>query len=315
MTTMRAVRIHAYGGPDVLKYEDAPRPEPAPGEVLVRVHAASVNPFDWKVRAGYLSAFVPYQFPLILGWDISGVVEAVADDVTDLAVGDAVFGRPDVMRGGGYAEYVAVRATELVRKPATLDHRQAAATPQAALSAWRCLFDAAQLSAGQTVLIHGAAGGVGIFAVQLAKWRGARVIGTASAENRDFLLKLGADEVIDYNTTRFEDVVHDVDVVLDTIGGDTLQRSWGVLKPGGILVSLVEPPSAETAAAHGVRAAMAQATSDPATLSAISDLIGSGRIKPVVSVVFPLHRAAEAHALSEGMHVRGKIVLDVVGRT
>ena len=199
MTTMRAVRIHAYGGADVLRYEDAPRPEVSAGEVLVRVYAASVNPFDWKVRAGYLAGFLPYQLPFILGWDVSGVIEAVGPEVSDLAVGDAVFGQANIIRGGAYAEYAIMRASEVVRKPETLDHIQAAATPQAALSAWRCLIDGAELSEGQSVLIHGAAGGVGTFAVQVAKLRGARVIGTASANNRDMLLSLGADEVIDYN--------------------------------------------------------------------------------------------------------------------
>jgi len=248
MTTMKAVRMHEYGDPEVLKYEDAPRPEPASGEVLVRVYAAAVNPVDWKVRAGYTKGFLNYTLPLIPGWDLSGVVESVGAGVVDWKAGDEVYSRPDISRNGAYAEYIAVKGSELGRKPRSLDHVNSAAIPLAALTAWQALFDAAGLSAGQRVLVHAAAGGVGTFAVQLARWKGAYVIGTASERNHAFLRELGADETIDYTKTPFETAVRDVDVVLDTMAGETRQRSWQVLKKGGILVSILGAPSAEDAA-------------------------------------------------------------------
>ena len=248
MESMKAVRIHNYGGPEVLKFEDAPAPQPGPGEVLVRIHAAAVNPVDWKVRAGRLKERIQYPLPLIPGWDFSGVVEATGPGVTRLKKGDEVYARPDIARNGAYAEYIVAKESEVAFKPKSVDHVQAAAIPLAALTAWQALFDTAGLKAGQKVLIHGAAGGVGSFAVQLAKRKGAHVIGTASGRNQSFLRELGVDEAIDYEKTGFEDVVHDVDVVLDTIGGDTQNRSWKVLKKGGILVSIISPPSAEEAA-------------------------------------------------------------------
>jgi NADPH:quinone reductase-like Zn-dependent oxidoreductase len=255
METMKAVRIHSYGGPEVLKYEQAPRPKSAPGEVLIRVHAAGVNPVDWKIRQGYFKGRVDYSLPLILGWDLSDVAEATGSGVAGLQEGDEVYSRPDIARDGAYAEHIVVRETEVALKPEPIDHIHAAAIPLAALTAWQSLFDAAGLSAGQKVLIHAGAGGVGSFAVQLARWKGAHVIGTASKRNHELVRNLGAAETIDYETTRFENVVHEVDVVFDTIGGDTQKRSWQVLKKGGVLVSIVGPPSAEEAAAHGVRQA------------------------------------------------------------
>src|SRR6185369_6723311 len=205
MATMKAVRIHSYGGPEVLVYEDAPRPEAAAGEVLIRVHAAGVNPLDWKVRAGYVQEWLQHQFPLIPGWDVAGIVEAVGRGVEQFRPGDAVYGLLDISKNGAYAEYVAAPARSLARKPATVDHVKAAAVPIAALTAWQALFDVARLAAGQTVLVHAAAGGVGHFAVQLAKWQGARVVGTASAANASFVKELGAAQVIDYQSTRFEE--------------------------------------------------------------------------------------------------------------
>lgn len=317
MTTMKAVRMHAYGDLDVLRYEDAPKPTPAAGEVLIRVHAAGINPVDWKVRRGYLKQMIPYTMPLILGWDVSGTIEAVGPGRTDFAVGDAVFSRPDLTRDGAYAEYVVVRADEVARKPPSIDHIHAAGVPLAALTAWQVLFDAptpytgANIAPGQTVLIHAAAGGVGSFAVQLAKWKRARVIGTASASNVEFVRSLGADEVIDYRTTRFEDVVRDVDVVFDTVGGDVQERSWNVLRKGGILVSIVGNPSADRAKAHGARAGYVFVQPSGSQLARIGRLLDEGVIQSVVSKVLPLASAREAHALSEGGHVRGKIVLEV----
>ena len=311
MTTMKAVRMHEYGAPEVLKYEDAPRPEPASGEVLVRVHAAAVNPVDWKIRAGYTKGFLDYTLPLIPGWDLSGVVESVGSAVSDWKPGDEVYARPDLSRNGSYAEYIAVKATELGRKPKSIDHVQASAIPLAALTAWQALFDAAGLSAGQRVLIHAAAGGVGTFAVQLAKWKGAYVIGTASARNHAFLRELGADETIDYNQVRFETVVHDVDVVLDAMAGETRDRSWQVLKKGGILVSILGAPSAEAAAAHGVRQAGVFVQPNRAQLEEIAKLVDAGKLRPIVEEVLPLSEAARAHAKNQTLHTRGKLVLRV----
>ncbi len=308
MTDMKAVQIHAYGGPEVLKYEDVPRPAPQAGEILLRIQAAGVNPVDWKVREGYMKDVMPMQFPLILGYDVAGTVEEVGAGVTQFAVGDAVYAD---IKSGGYAEYVAFPAKEAARKPQTLDFTGTASLPVAALTAWQALFDHAHLEAGQAVLIHAGSGGVGHLAVQLAKNKGAHVIATASSQNHDFVRSLGADEVIDYNTTKFEDVVHDVDVVFDTMGGETQERSWGVLKPGGILVSIVSPDTEQKAKAHGKRGLMMMAQNNTAQLTELAALIDAGKLKPHVERVFPLAEARQAQETSQGGHVRGKIVLQV----
>jgi NADPH:quinone reductase-like Zn-dependent oxidoreductase len=312
METMKAVRIHTYGGPEVLKYEESPRPKPGAGEVLIQVQAAGVNPVDWKIREGYLKEYLPHSLPLILGWDVAGVVEAAGPGVARLKKGDEVYSRPDLSRNGAYAEYLVVRESEVALKPKAIDHIHAAAIPLAALTAWQSLFDSAGLSAGQKVLIHAAAGGVGSFAVQLAKWKGAQVIGTASGRNREFLHELGADEAIDYQSTRFEDVVHDVDVVFDTIGGETQKHSWKVLKKGGILVSIIDLPSPEEATAHGVRQAFVFVQPNAAQLDEIAKLVDSGKLRPIVETVLPLSEARRAHELSQAGHTRGKIVLRIV---
>lgn len=311
MATMKAVRIHAYGSPEVLAYEDAPLPALAEDDVLIRVHAAAVNPVDWKIREGYLQGFIDYDLPLTLGWDVSGVVEAVGTGVATFKPGDEVYSRPNIQRNGAYAEYIAVKASEVAFKPKAVDHVHAAAVPLAGITAWHCLFESAQLAAGQRVLIHAAAGGVGSYAVQFAHWKGAYVIGTASARNRDFVLELGANEVIDYQTTRFEDVVEPVDVVFDTIGGDVQERSWQVVKPGGILVSVVSPPSEEKAAAHQCRSAYVFIQPRADWLTEIAQLIDAGQVKPIVETVLPLDQAVEAHKLSQTGHTRGKIVFQV----
>lgn len=312
MTPMKAVRIHAYGDTSALHYEDVPRPTAAANEILIRVIATTANPFDCAARAGYLMGWYPYELPIILGLDVSGVVEAVGADVKEFAPGDEVFARADPAKNGAYAEYIALSASEAAHKPASLDHFQAAALPHVGFTAWRALIEAGGLTAGQTVLVHAAAGGVGSMAVQLAKWRGATVIGTASATNLEFIRELGADVAIDYTATPFESVVQEVDLVLDTVGGNTQERSWGVLKPGGMLVSIVQAPSEETAVAHGVRQAFAPSF-PPAgeTLRILSSLVASGDIKPIVSAVMPLSDVQKAHSRSETRHVRGKIVLEV----
>jgi NADPH:quinone reductase-like Zn-dependent oxidoreductase len=313
--TMKAIRIHNYGGPEVLHYEDAPRPKPQAGEVLIRVHAAGVNPIDWKVREGHMKDFWPHKFPLILGWDLSGVVEELGRGVPRFKIGDEVYSVPDVSRDGAYAEYIVVRESELALKPKSLHHIRAAAVPLAALTAWQSLFDTAQLQPGQRVLIHAGSGGVGHFAVQLAKWKGAYVFATASTKNQDLLRELGVDEPIDYTQQRFENVARNIDIVLDTIGGETQERSWKVLRQGGILVSLVQPPSEEKAKALGVRAAFVAGHPSGAQLAEIAKMIDSGKLAPIIDRILPLTEARRAHELSQSGHVRGKIVLRVKDQT
>jgi NADPH:quinone reductase-like Zn-dependent oxidoreductase len=309
--TMKAIRMHEYGGPEVLVYEEAPRPRVREGEVLIRVHAAGVNPLDCKVRAGELKGVVQHKFPLIPGWDVSGVVEEVGQGVSQFKRGDEVFAMADPTRNGGYADYIAVREATLAMKPKSLHHVRAAAVPLSSLTAWRSLFDLGQLQAGQRILIHGGSGGVGHFAVQLAKWKGAYVIATASTRNQEVLRKLRADEIIDYTAQRFEEVAEKVDLVLDTIGGDTQERSWRVLNKGGALISLVQPPSEQKARRFGVRGIMCSVQPDGAQLSKIAKLIDSAKLKPIIDRILPLSEARRAHELSQDGHIRGKIVLRV----
>src|SRR6266481_8812736 len=309
--TMKAIRIHNYGGPEVLNYEDAPRPQPQAGEVLVRVHAAGVNPIDWKVREGDMKDFWPHKFPLILGWDLSGVVEEVGPRVSQFKRGDEVYSLPDPTRNGAYADYIVVRESEISLKPNSLHHIRAAAVPLAALTAWQSLFDTAQLQPGQRVLIHAGSGGVGHLAVQLAKWKGAHVFATASSKNQELLRRLRVDDAIDYTKQKFEDFARDVDVVLDTIGGETQERSWSVLKRGGNLVSLVQPPSEKKAEELGVHAAFVAGHSSGAQLAEIAKLIDSGKLAPVIDRILPLSEVRRAHELSQSGHTRGKIVLRV----
>jgi len=312
--TMKAIRIHNYGGPEVLQYEDAPRPKPQAGEVLIRVHAAGVNPIDWKVREGHVKDFWSHKLPLILGWDLSGAVEAVGPGPAPAGrfkKGDEVYSVSDISRDGAYAEYVVVRESELSLKPKSLHHVRAAAVPLAALTAWQSLFDTAQLQPGQRVLIHAGSGGVGHFAVQLAKWKGAYVFATASTKNQDLLRELGVDEPIDYTQQRFEDIARKIDIVLDTLGDETQERSWSVLKKGGVLVSLVQPPSEEKAKELGVRAAIIGAQPNGAQLAEIAKIIDSGKLAPVIDRILRLSEARRAHELSQSGHTHGKIALRV----
>lgn len=312
MQTMRAVRIHGYGGPEVLVYEEAARPRPARGELLVKVEAAGVNPVDWKIREGYLRQMLSHSLPLIMGWDVSGIVAATGPEVTRFKVGDEVFSRPDLRRDGSYAEYIVINETEVASKPKTVDHLHAAAIPLAGITAWQSLIGTARLEAGQRVLIHGAAGGVGSYAVQLAKWRGAEVIATASAHNHDYLRELGADETVDYHHTGFEEAIGKVDVVFDTIGGETQERSWQLLNRGGTLVSIISPPPAEKAAIHGVRQAFVFIQPDAAVLEELTRLVDAGQLRVHLEAVLPLAEARRAQEMSQGGHVRGKIVLKVI---
>lgn len=308
---MKAIRIHRYGANDVLQFEEAPLPEVLPDDVLIKVHSAGINPADWKFRAGWYAEYAPRELPWILGWDVAGTVERVGGAVDAFKPGDAVFALADMARDGAYAEYIAVRAGEIAAAPRSIPLEQAAGVPLAALTAWLALFDHGRLRAGQTVLIHAGAGGVGSFAVQLAKHADARVVATASAANRALVESLGADQVIDYQTQDFSALVSGVDMVLDTIGGATQDKSWGVLRKDGILVGLAMPLDEAAAARHQVRAVAGFVAPDGARLAQIAGLIDAGVLQVVIDREFGLAQAAEAHAFSETGRARGKIVLRV----
>ena len=309
-TTMKAARAHAYGGPEVLKVEDAPRPEPKDNEILVRVVAAGVNPVDAKVRAGMFKQ-PGASLPFIPGYDISGVVEKTGAKATKFKVGDEVYAYMSLERGGAYAEYAIAKESELAAKPKTLTHEEAAAVPLAALTAWQALFEKAKLTEGQTVLIHGGSGGVGSFAVQMAKARGAKVIATASAANQEFLKELGADQGIDYRAQKFEEVAKDVDVVFDTVAGETLRRSYDVVKKGGFIVSVLEPPNKAELEKRGIRGTVFLVEPNAQQLAEIAQMIDAKKVKPFISQTFPLAEVQKAHAAIETGHTRGKIVIKV----
>lgn len=308
---MKAVRIHQYGGREVLSIDDIPVPAIAPDEVLVRVVAASINPVDWKVRAGYLAQMIPHPLPLTLGWDVSGVVAAVGAGVTQWQVGDAVFSRPDLARNGTYAEFVAIRAIECARKPRTISHVEAASLPLAGITAWEAMIDVAKVGPGQRVLVHAGSGGVGSLAIQIAKAAGATVIATTSGRNRALVESLGADQVVDYTTTKVADAVEPVDAVFDTLGGDVQEASWSLLKPGGIQVSIISPPDEAHAAALGVRGAFVFIGPNAPVLERLAAMVDGGTLRPVVGAEFSLDDIVAAHALSESGRAVGKIVLYV----
>ncbi len=312
MRTMKAVCIYTYGGPEALVYEDAPKPHPSEGEVLVQVYAAGINPIDWKIREGLFKDRSHQTLPLILGWDISGVVVALGSGTNRLKLGDHVYSHPDVSHDGGYAEFIVIKESEVALKPRSIDHIHAAGLPLAGLTAWQSLFVAGGLKAGQRVLIHAASGGVGSLAVQLAKWKSAVVIGTASEANHAFIRSLGVDQVVDYNTERFEDVVQPVDMVFDTLGGDVQERSWKVLKPGGILVSIVAPPSEATATTLGLRQAFVTTKADVPQLDELTKLVEQERLKVIVETILPLSDATRGQELNKRGHTRGKVVLRIL---
>jgi NADPH:quinone reductase-like Zn-dependent oxidoreductase len=306
---MKAVVAHDYGAPDVLKFEEVPRPEPKENEALVRVIASSVNPADPLTLSGKYAREFGTHLPLIPGYDIAGVVEKTGAKITKLKVGNAVYGYPTF--GGGWAEYVTVKEWEVAAKPASLSFVEAAAVPMGALTAWQALVDTAQLHAGQTILIHGGSGGVGSFAVQIAKARGARVIATASTANQDILKQLGADVAVDYTKTKFEDVAKDVDAVLDPVGKETLERSYGVVKKGGIVMSLVARPDPAELEKRGIHGAAISVHADAGDLAEIAHLIDAGKIKPIVTQVLSLSEAIAAQRQAATHHTRGKVVLRV----
>lgn len=308
---MKAIRIHERGGPEQLIYEDAPKPVPGRGDAVVRVLAAGVTPAELSWPSAYTNRDNVDRLPAIPGHEFSGVVDVADPVTTDVSAGEAVYALADFWRDGSDADYIAIAALDLAPKPRTLDFTQAAAVPLSALTAWQALFDYGKLAAGQKVLIHGAAGGVGTFAVQLARWKDAYVIGTAASANLAFVRDLGADEAIDYTAARFEDVVRDVDVVLDLIGGDTLERSWSITKRGGIVVTTVGNISEAKAAEHGVRGISFIVKPSGRQLRTIGKLIDDGMMRPVVTAVFPLAEARQAFNHGAGGHNLGKIVLSV----
>jgi NADPH:quinone reductase-like Zn-dependent oxidoreductase len=307
---MKAVVIHEYGGPEVLKFEDVPRPEPTDNQLLVRVIAAGVNPVDGMIRSG-MFAKERRAFPIILGGDIAGVVEKVGSKITKLKTGDPVFAYVSLDNSGGYAQYALVTEREATPKPKSLTYVEAAAVPIVAMTAWQALIDTANLKSGQTVLIHGGSGGVGSFAIQIAKARGAKVIATASTANQALLKELGADVAIDYTKQKFEDIAKDVDVVLDSIGRDTLARSYDVVKKGGIIVSIVARPDPAELEEHGIRGAALSVEPNSQELAEIGKLIDDKKIKVIVSQTFALSDAAKAQEQVATGHTRGKIVLKV----
>ncbi|MFJ2645745.1 NADP-dependent oxidoreductase [Streptomyces sp. NPDC087420] len=316
--TMRAITQDSLGGPEVLRLAEVARPRPLPTEIQVRVHAAGVNPVDWKTRAGGGVRGVLGEPPFILGWDVSGVVSEVGGGVNTVQVGDEVYGMPWFPRqAGAYAEYVTAPSRQFARKPATIRHDQAAAVPLAGLTAWQLLVDAAKVEAGQRVLVHAAAGGVGHLAVQIAKHLGAYVIGTASAAKHDWLRSLGADEVVDYHNVRFEDAVHQVDAVIDLVGDEhdsTSTRSLRTLRPGGILVPVpsgVSPDLVRAGQEQGLRVSGFLVEPDGHALSRIAALIDKGVVTVGLDDVLPLEQAAEAHRRGEAGETRGKLVLRV----
>ena len=306
---MKAVVAHEYGGAEVLKYEEAPRPEPKENELLVRVIACGVNPADPLVISGRLAKEFGTHLPLIPGYDVAGVVEATGAKVTKFKKGDAVYGY--ALFGGGWAEYAVLAENEAALKPKSATFVEAAAVPMGALTAWQSLVDTAKLSTGQTILIHGGSGGVGSFAVQIAKVRGAKVIATASTANQDLLKQLGADVAIDYTKTKFEDVAKDVDVVFDTVGYDTLPRSYALVKKGGIVTTIVSRPDQARLDKYGIRGSSVWSHPDGNELAEITKLIEAGKIKPVVGQVLPLTDAIKASEQAETHHTRGKLVLKI----
>ena len=320
MRKMKAIVVRRYGGPEVMNLEEMPVPEPGESELLIRVHGCGVNPADWQIRSGKRSR-LEEPFSYVPGFDFAGVVEAIGSNVSGFQVGDAVYGGSR----GSYAEYIVCPSNIVALKPNNLNFLQSAALPVVACTAWSALFDVGNLSRGQSILIHAAAGGVGHIAVQLARWKGAYVIGTASGRNEDFLQQLGVNRFINYQTSRFEELVQNIDMVLDTIvrdaqdeidscAADTLRRSFSVLRKSGILVSVCAKPSPEVAAEYGVDAQKADNKFSTSRLARIAELVDTGFVKPNIHQVFPLADVRQAHTLSQEGHTRGKIVLQVCTR-
>jgi NADPH:quinone reductase-like Zn-dependent oxidoreductase len=309
--TMKAIVVHEYGGPEVLNLEDAPIPTPKEDEMLVKVLSAGVNSFDGVMRSGKYAKPNGTQLPWHPGYDIAGIVERVGAKVTKFKKGDAVYAMISILKGGGYAEYALAKETDSAFKPATISFVEAAGAPSVALTAWQAIVDKANVQSGQTVLIHGASGGVGLFAIPIAKIRGAKVFATASTANQDFLKELGADVAIDYKTQKFEDIAKDVDVVIDGVGGETLARSYPIVKKGGIIVSLTDRVDQAQLDKYGIRGGSLTVQNNGNELAQIGKLIDEKKIKVVVAETFPLADANKAEAKADTGHARGKIVLKI----
>ncbi len=312
---MKAIVLHEYGGLDKLRFEEAPRREPKEDEVLIRVLAASVNPVDAGIRSGKMAKYFHTTLPLIPGMDAAGVIEKVGAKISKFKAGDPVYAFFTLKEEGGYAQFAVAKELEVSRKPEPLTFEQAAAVPAAGSTAWQALVDEGKLDYGQTVLIHGGSGGVGHMAIQIAKARGAHVIATASTANQDFLKQLGVDQAIDYTTTKFEDVAKDVDLVLDAVGGDTLTRSYGVVKKGGIIISIAGNLDDSALKAHGIRGVSISAAPETDTFDQLTRLIEAKKLTPLVSKTFPLEEAAKAQEQIQTRHTRGKIVLQIPQET
>jgi alcohol dehydrogenase len=310
---MKAAQINEYGGPEVLKtVDDALNPHAGAGEVLVEVSAAGVNPFDYKIREGYMKDYFALHFPAVLGGDFTGVVAELGDGVTGFKLGDEVYGQANAAGGqGSYAEFTPVKVEQVALKPKNLDFVTAAAIPLAAASAYQAIAEHINLQSGQKVLIHGGAGGIGVFAIQLAKNLGAHIATTVSTEDAEFVKSLGADEVIDYKNQKFEEVLKDYDAVFDTVGGETNKKSYQVLKSGGILVSMVDQPDEELVKKYSVTYVQQMTHTNSDKLSKLAELVDQGKLKVTVAKVFPLDQASEALGYLQNGHPKGKVVIKI----
>ncbi|SFD47820.1 NADPH:quinone reductase [Bacillus sp. OV194] len=311
---MKAVVINEYGGRDQLVEKKVNDPKPGPKDILIEIHATSINPVDWKIREGYLRDNLSFTFPIILGWDAAGVVKETGSSVTKFKPGDEVFTRPATERDGTYAELLAADEELVAFKPKNLTYEEAASIPLVGLTAWQCLVEFAHIQEGQRVLIHAGGGGVGSFAIQLAKAKGAYVLSTGSKDSEEIIKESGADEFIDYNVKDFAETIEPVDIVFDTIGGEVQHNSYKVIKPDGILVSIVSPPVQKEATNHSVKAGFVFLDPDGDQLAEIGKLIEEGKIKPFVGETFPLTQEGvrKAHELSESHHAKGKIIIQVI---
>jgi NADPH:quinone reductase-like Zn-dependent oxidoreductase len=310
---MKAIIIDQYGDKNVLQEKEIDKPGIGDSQILLENHATSINPIDWKVRAGYLKDMLDFEFPIILGWDAAGVIAEKGKNVQGFEVGDRVFARPATTREGTYAEYVAVDDELLANMPDSMSFEEAAAIPLAGLTAWQCLVDFGQIKEGDRVLIHAGSGGVGNFAIQIAKSFGAHVATTASGKNEEFVKSLGADQFINYKEEDFSEVLHDFDLVLDSMGGEVQSNSYKVLKKNGKLVSIAQPPSEEEAEKYGVKAEFLWLDPKGAQLEKLAELYESNQLKPVIGETFDLSEQGlkDAHTLSETHHAQGKIVIRV----
>lgn len=309
-TQMKAAQISRFGDRSVLELNNIDVPTPGADDVLIKVKTAAVNPVDWKIREGYLQPMLNHELPLTIGWDVAGVVDAVGANVSHLSVGDEVYSRPEITKNGSFAEYMIATAEEVALKPKSLSWQEAAGVPLAALTAWQCLYEITQLQAGERVLIHAGSGAVGQFAIQLAKIRGAYVYTTTSARNTELVLSLGADQAIDYHQEDFSEL-KDLDVVFDTIGGDTLANSWQTLKEGGRLVSVGETPDDATAGKYGVTPSFCFVQPNREQLAHLAELADAGHLKVNIDSEFTLDQVAQAHERSETGRARGKIIINV----